>query len=296
MVRAASPDDVDELARLYAGLSEDDLYHRFFQAHVPPRHTLERAAGASGRGDLMLIAETSPLEAAHPTRPTVVAEASYARLADGDGELGIAVDRPARGWLGPYLLSVLCEEAAARGIANLQADILLDNDRMLALVRHRGYATIGHSSTPAIVRVVFSTVDVVPSWPRRRTRPRLVVEAPGARWHAESAARAAGFEVLVCPGPQSPWSRCPAVRGQPCPLAGGADLVVDALGSVPGQDPGMEALHRRLHPNTCLYVEPSTDGPGGGPSGAASAEGPLMAALETRLAEFCPGQPPSPAT
>jgi hypothetical protein len=37
------------------------------------------------------------------------------------------------------------------------------------------------------------------NWPGTHERPRLLVEVPGGRWHAEEAARAAGFQVLACP-------------------------------------------------------------------------------------------------
>jgi len=44
--------------------------------------------------------------------------------------------------LGRYLLGALVAAAAARGVPNLQADVMLSNARMLALLRHRGYLTL----------------------------------------------------------------------------------------------------------------------------------------------------------
>ena len=43
-----------------------------------------------------------------------------------------------------------------------------------------------------------------------------------------------GIEVMVCPGPRAPQFSCIGFRGQPCPLLGGADLVVVDLHPEPG--------------------------------------------------------------
>jgi len=183
-------------------------------------------------------------------------------LPDGDAELAITVARDSRGWLGPYMLDALLEVAAARGISNLQADVLLENRRMLALIHSRGYATMDHSIPPAIVRAVIGTSGRVPSWPRGNDRPRVLVEIAGARWRAESAVRAAGLQVLVCPAPLAKWSRCPLLEGGECPLAEGADLIVDAV--APGSDFGQALLgaHERLHAQVPLCVETARDAEG----------------------------------
>ena len=102
------------------------------------------------------------------------------------------------------------------------------------------------SGSPLVRR---ATADVA----RRHDHPRLLIEVPGGRWHAEVAARTAGFQVLACPGLSQGWSHCPALRGEPCPLAAGADVIVDAQ---PGQ-PGRSLLeaHRLLHPSVPVCVE-----------------------------------------
>lgn len=260
VLRDVSPADVDGLEALYGGLPEQDLYHRFFQARVPPRHSIERMTTAASRGDVVLVAEVVAPDGSR----SLVGEAACALIPDGDGELGLTVAPSHRGWLGPFLLAVLCDQAAAHGVPNIEADILLENRPMLALAAARGYATMDHSDGPAMVRVVFNTVGRVPTWPGDRTRPRVVVETPGARWRAEAAARAAGLQVLVCPGPGSRWCRCPALAGWPCPLASAADLVVDAV-DPEGSDAGRRLLeaHRAVHRGVGLLM----DGPaarGGG--------------------------------
>jgi len=124
------------------------------------------------------------------------------------------------------------------------------------MLRARGFAVVEHD--PAIVRVAIGTSQRVPSWPRSDQHPRLLVEVPGGRWHAEEAARAAGFQVLACPGPLLGWSHCPALRGEPCPLAAGADVIVDAVPDEPGRS--LLEAHRRIHPSVPICVElPSGD-------------------------------------
>jgi hypothetical protein len=250
-VRPVREDDVGELAALYEGLGEDDLYCRFFQPRVPLRSTIEAMASVEERGGFRLIAE---IEDGKGDR-RIVGECGYELLPDGDGELGITVARGARGWLGPFLLDLVMEVAAGRGVANLQADVILDNRRMLTVMRARGYATMDHSTCPAVVRAVIGTTGRVPTWPPANGRPRVLVEVAGGRWHHEAAARAAGLQLLVCPGPLSPWSHCPAVAGRPCPLAAGADVIVDAVPSDDALGTALFEAHGRLHSAVPLCVE-----------------------------------------
>jgi hypothetical protein len=73
---------------------------------------------------------------------------------DGNGEFTLTIASGWRGWLGPYLLDALVAAAAARGLPNLQADILTDNARMLALVSHRGYVTPDREFSQVRIAVV----------------------------------------------------------------------------------------------------------------------------------------------
>ena len=70
-----------------------------------------------------------------PTGCRVVAEAGYSMLHNANGELAMVVAREWRGWLGPYLLDVVAEIAAARGVPNLEAEVLAADRQMLALLR-----------------------------------------------------------------------------------------------------------------------------------------------------------------
>jgi hypothetical protein len=205
-------------------------------------------------------------------------------LPDGGAEIGITVAPRSRGWLGPYLLDALVDVARHRGVTNLQADVLVENRRMLRMMRARGYATMDHSERPSIVRVVIGTERRTPPWPGTHQGARVLVEAPGGRWHGEGAARAAGFEVLVCPGPLV-HTRCPALAGEPCPLASHADLVVDAVS--PNTPAGRALLdaHGRLHPGVpiCVDFPPSATTTEGRPEFAPDADDTAVVALLQRL-------------
>jgi hypothetical protein len=120
-----------------------------------------------------------------------------------NGELAITVAADWRGWLGPYLLDVLLGAAAERNVPNLEAEILVENRRMLALMRRRGYATVDGTDFSTF-RVAVSTSGATPSWPGPHDRPRLLAEVPGGRWRGERAVRQTGVDVMVCQLPRGP--------------------------------------------------------------------------------------------
>jgi GNAT superfamily N-acetyltransferase len=219
---------------LFSSLSLEDVHRRFFSSFRPDRSFLDHVVRASERGGGCLVAEVHERGAA----TTVVAEADFEPLPDGDAELSIVVDPDWRGWLAPFLLDALVRLAADRGFPNLQAEILTTNRPMLALVRGRGFAAIDHGDWTTI-RATISTAGRVPTWPGSHDRPRILVEIPGAHWQPTRQLRDAGFDVIACPGPGANRGRCPLLHGEPCPLVDDADVVVYALR--PG-DAGAEEL------------------------------------------------------
>ena len=292
VVRPIRPGDAPALVTLYAGLPYEDVFCRFFSGRPPPATFVERMTRVAERGGVGLIATVA--QGREPA--TIVAEATCEPLPDGDGELGITVAEHARGWLGPYLLDALLEEAAALGMPNIEADVLVSNRRMLAMMRQRGYAVLAHEEGPAIVRLIIGTARRVPSWPERHEGDRLLVEAPGGRWHGEDPARRAGFEVLACPGPAGGWSKCPALHGQPCPLVAGADVVVDA---VPGeQGRALLEAHRRLHPSVPVCIALAAGAEPANPDEATipyGADSPMVVQILQRLARNAPDEAAPPA-
>lgn len=256
-IRPMELDDAPGISRLYRALGAHDLYLRFFSTRPPPESfvaDMVAKATSAGAGLVATIA-TAPPDSAEPGERdpeaalrdpaadggrepadgTLVAEATFSPLPDGDAELGITVAAGARGWLGPYLLDVLLGAAAQRGVANLQAEVLVTNGRMLSMLRRRGCAVLDHDDRPAIVRVVVGTASSIPSWAPRATGRRVVVETPGGRWRGDAVLRAAGYRVMACSGPPDGWASCPPMEGRACPLAAGADLVIDAVPDPTGQ-------------------------------------------------------------
>lgn len=226
VVRPAVTSDVPALVALFERLSPEDRYRRFFSGFHPAEEfvrDLVTRAPADGR---LLVVEVSD-----PAGTEVVAEAEYARLADGDAELAMTVDRRWRGWLGPFLLDALLQVADAAGIPSLRAEVLTQNRPMLALLRARGCA-MAESGDPCVTAVVIGADGSAPSWAPASPHPRVLLEAPAGRWRLTSKLGEAGVPVLRCAGPASRAANvpCPLLEGGVCPLAAGADVVVHALG------------------------------------------------------------------
>ena len=164
-VRAIRPADAEGLDTLFGGLGEEERYHRFFHLSCPGRKFLEQMTRAEDEGGYRLVAVGSdPPDA-------LVAEAGYAILPGGDGEFGLTVAPGWQGWrLGSRLLGALVTAATARGVPNLQADIQLDNTRMLALLSRRGYVTLGRYGFRE-VRVAIAAAQPARRGPRGRGSP-----------------------------------------------------------------------------------------------------------------------------
>ncbi|HXZ70290.1 MAG TPA: GNAT family N-acetyltransferase, partial [Streptosporangiaceae bacterium] len=129
----------------------------------PARKFLEQMTRAADEGGYRLVAAVSGAEDA------LIAEAGYAILPDGDGEFALTVAPAWRRWrLGRYLLGAIVAAAAARGVPNLQADIMLGNTRMLALVRDRGYITL-HRDEFSDMRIAIDAAQPVRRRPRAGT-------------------------------------------------------------------------------------------------------------------------------
>jgi hypothetical protein len=296
-VRKITPADTDELDRLYRELCDDDRYRRFFSLYRPERSTVAKWATDNENGKLRLAAFVDSGNGDE----TMVGDALCVPLPDGDGEFALAVAGDWRGWLGAYLLDTLADCAAGMGMRSIQADILTENRRMLAVVQARGYAVLGHPDFSE-VRVTTGTVPAAPDWPGLHDRRRILVETRGSRSSLHGQLAQCGFQVITCPGP---GRRCPALAGLVCPLAAGADAIVYAL---PADDPDGAALlegHASLHSAVplCVVDRPGVAQPDGGPPGAwhlsASSpgddlrSGPLALPAASRKAHPDPGSAPS---
>jgi RimJ/RimL family protein N-acetyltransferase len=253
-VRPGTSDDVDGLASLYAGLSDEDIYLRFFTAHRPGPDLFGQMVTVGDRGGALLVAEVEQDGA-----PQIVGDVWYSRLPDGNGEFAITVAKPWRGWLGAYLLDALLDVAAAHGIPNLEAEVLLRNRAMMALVRRRGCVRLGDDGSSA--RVAVGATSRIPTWAPGAGHPRVLVE--GRRnWSPQDEATHRGIEVAVCPGPPANGGRCPALSGGACPLVAEADAVVLSLAPGDQRTREMVRAHRALRPDVPIIIDHrSTDVP-----------------------------------
>lgn len=245
-VRHASRADLEGVLGLYSRLSEADLERRFFSAHRPPDSVIRSWLSAAERGGAVLLAEL-----VRSGDTSVVAEAGYVPLPNGDGELGITVDPAWRGWLGPWLLDALIEIAAARGLGALEAEVLTSNRPMRAVLHRRGDVVVRHPEWGHVVVAVGTDDARVPSWPPAGDGPKLLVAFPGQRWPGERAAEAAGFQLRICPGPDGRIPRCPVLDGGTCPLVEGADAVLFALPDDP-ESRRLAREHLRRHPDLAI--------------------------------------------
>lgn len=243
-IREVRPADAPALTQLFRGLDSESRYRRFFTAAGPPADYCERLSRIAERGGVGIVAVELPAD-------RIVAEADAEPLPDGNGEIGITVDRRWRGWLGPYLLSLLRRRAGECGMHNLEAEILAGNLPMRALTRSCGEALLPQRDWQT-VRVVFGAEGTAPSWPSTgldsESRPTVLVELRTMATGALAGLQEAGYEVLACTGRTRGGPPCPMLADDgDCPLAQHADVVVVAVPDRAECDRLME-LHRRRHP------------------------------------------------
>jgi hypothetical protein len=248
-VRRTSAADAERIRDLYETLSVSDRHRRFFGAFKPHLDWCRQWADVGSRGGFGVIALVY-----RDGRPDEVAgEAGYAIRDDGDGDLAVTVASRWRGWLGPYLLDVLVRHAGEAGLANLQADVLLENGPMLSLLQRRHPVAMGHDD--GIVRLSIGTTGPVPTWPPTERRTRVLVEVAGRRWAGERAAEAAGLATAMCAGPAARGEHgCPVLDGGSCPLADDADAIIVLLDPDDERTDELVRAHRERSPGTPVLV------------------------------------------
>ena len=250
-IRRVTKADRDALGLLFASLSGGDRQTRFFSPFEPDEEFLDHLVAADDRGACQLVAVLPRPDGGRD----VLGEAGAWPLANGNAELGITVRADCRGWLGKQLFAALMDAAAEQPFPMLEAEVLMTNRPMIGLLRPRGYAAIGHDGYRT-ARLVLSTQHRMPEWTDGGVGPRILVEAPAARWDGEEVLRSAGMQVMVCPGPDGgAQAPCPALVGRPCPLAAQADAIVVHLGEA--LDHLLANAHTCTHPGVPVVVHPA---------------------------------------
>lgn len=131
IVRGLAPGDADRLVRMFARLSPQTVYRRFFT--VMPRldgRVLASLVGVDGESvDALVLA----------VGEEIVGIASYHRSASDPALADVAVVVE-DGWqhhgLGTQLMSRLAALAATRGITSFHADVLADNRPAVRMITH----------------------------------------------------------------------------------------------------------------------------------------------------------------
>jgi len=250
LVRHVRPADADALRNFYEELDDDATTRRFFTPVLPPPDFFDHLASIADRDGCSLVVVDV---ASH----TIVAEADYELLQNGNGEMAMTVSQPWRGWMGPFLLAVLCQVADANGVPNFEAEILSTNRPMRAMTQARGEALLPVSNWQT-VRVAFSTHDAAPRF-TESGRPKVLVESRSSAFRAIHELSLGGYDVMACHGRANSALPCPLDCGQVCPLAASADLVILAGPDGPDRDRVAHA-HRRLHPTTMVSALPRVAG------------------------------------
>ena len=247
VIRRVRLDDDAHLDELYRSLDLDARCRRFVGSTLPGPSFGTYLTTVGERGGARFVVEA--LERVGDD-PRLVAEAGYEVLANGDGELAMAVAAPQRGHVEALLLDALLDAAADAGLPNLEADVLSVDHTMADLLRSRGAVVMAHDGW-RVVRLLVGTGGGRPSWPGAHDR-RILVERSGGRWQGEAAERAAGSAVLTCGGPSR--GTCPALAGEPCSLAAGADVIVVDDSTPAGVWRDLVAAHAALHPGVDVFV------------------------------------------
>jgi acyl-CoA synthetase (NDP forming)/RimJ/RimL family protein N-acetyltransferase len=151
-LRPIRPDDSERFRAFFATLSDETRYFRYFVPDLVLRDA-----------DIMRAVEVD-----HVDRVTMVATvadeitgiAVYERVTPGEAEVGFTVsdDHQGRG-IGAVLLEHLAAAARERGIERFVADVLPENDRMLAVFSDAGYRPVS-TLDDGVLRLV---VDIEPT-------------------------------------------------------------------------------------------------------------------------------------
>ena len=137
-LRAIRLNDAPRLQAFHHRLSDRSVFFRF--AGILPELNRELAERLSqvDYTERMAIVVTPQRGVEQP----IIAVVRYQRVERDTAEFAIAVDDSWQGrGIGPRLLRTLAAYAMRRGFTAFLANVLYDNDRMLALLRHSGMLT-----------------------------------------------------------------------------------------------------------------------------------------------------------
>lgn len=217
-VRFVQPSDAGPLRSLYERLDAEAIQRRFFTNDLPPPGVFERLVSISERHGCSLVV-------ADVATGLLVAEADFELLRNGNAEIAMTASHPWRGWMGPFLLALLCQVADARGVPNFEAEIL-STDAMLRAAADVDDDVSFPAPSSQTVRVAFSTRNAAPRI-AEEPRPGDLVDMRASAFDAIARMAAGGYDVTACLE-RDHAARCRLDCEGACSLMASADLVVVA--------------------------------------------------------------------
>ncbi len=236
-IRTATPSDVPAIAALYGSLSSESARMRFSCAL--PEGMAEQVAAL--RADSFAVVAVD-------AAGRVVGEARACCADDGDPELALTIADEHQGHgLGAVLLDALRAEALDHGFDRLTAMVRTDNTPMIRLLQKVG-CVIVEPVRDAVVMFEVGTDELMPGWPARDGRARVLVES-GSLFDddATERLRAAGYDVRRCLVARSGVRSCPLVSLGRCRVAEEADLVACLMPRSEFEATAVAATHEAEH-------------------------------------------------
>ena len=136
--RAFRVDDAPRLQRFHQRLSERSIFFRFAGVMPELNRALAERLSQVDYAERMAIVVTGGRGVDEP----IIAVARYERNGTDSAEFAIAVDDAWQGrGIGPRLLRTLAAYALRQGFTSFLANVLYDNEHMLALLRQSGMLT-----------------------------------------------------------------------------------------------------------------------------------------------------------
>jgi RimJ/RimL family protein N-acetyltransferase len=139
--RVIRADDAPRLQAFHQRLSRQAILFRFFGVMPELRSELAERLSHVDYENRMAVVATLGAGADEP----IIAVARYQRTAPDAAEIALAIEDRWQGrGIGPQLLRTLAAYACRRGLTTFIAEVMYDNERMLAMLRHCGIPTILH--------------------------------------------------------------------------------------------------------------------------------------------------------
>lgn len=150
ILRPIAPSDADTLRKSFGRLTREEIRFRFLRPITELTPAYARSlTHLDGRREFALV-----LAEALPPGDALIGGVGRVAAHDDEGEFALIVGREIGGFgLGTYLLQRLTEWCRKRGLARIAGDVMLENQRMLELVRRLGFRFSIDLGAPDVLRV-----------------------------------------------------------------------------------------------------------------------------------------------